>query len=796
MEKKKRESSLTKLLTNFFKYFFSGFKIVANIIYKSINFVVKNFVNGFIVVCYWLYKIVLSPIFITKKVVTYSAKKHSDVIVIKNKSKNKYKKHLELEEKKRIKEQKKLQEIKELEEEKLRIEEEKIRKIEEKEAKKISKLKETVNRKSKADILLEKKLKTKKEVKFKESKEEKEKNLMLSKIDNRKKRIDFLEEKEKNLIIGNIEKQLENSNNQINTINLKLNNNQLSQKEIGELAIKRSKLEDLISKLKTKKEKEEIRLENKFKRLREQNEIQDQKDKDKFYIKFHKEEYKIKLQNKKENEFINEVNKRYKNTNNDQTLNEALSPKIDNTVKEITQERKKESFFEKLFRNSVFEKQKESRRELSRQALLKNFEEDETAKSNVKLVYEYVAKNSEGKVVKDYFEAFSKIEVHSYLLSEGFTVYSIRTNKWIQLLHSGHGSTLSVKVKMSDVIFMCTQISTYVKAGIPLVDAIRILSRQYKKRSYQKLFSALMYDLTMGENFSNALEKQGNAFPKLLINMVRASELTGELPEALDDMADYYTHTEATKKQMVTAMTYPIIVSVVALGVMIFIMMYVIPKFVEIYNSMDGIEIPGFTLAIIALSDWLKVNIVWLLIGIVVFVLLMIYLYKNVTVIRTALQWFSMHIPVIGNVIIYNEVTMFTKTFASLLKHNVFITDSMEILSKISNNEVYKALIYDTIYNLSKGEKISTAFKDQWAFPVAAYEMIVTGEKTGQLAEMMDKVSSYYQELHRNAVGRIKTFIEPIMIIGLTVATGVIVLAVIIPMFNMYGSLSSLSQTE
>ena len=129
---------------------------------------------------------------------------------------------------------------------------------------------------------------------------------------------------------------------------------------------------------------------------------------------------------------------------------------------------------------------------------------------------------------------------------------------------------------------------------------------------------------------------------------------------------------------------------------------------------------------------------------------------------------------------------MFTKTFSSLLSHNVFITDSMEVLNKITSNEIYKMLILDTIANLARGEKISLAFKDHWAFPIPAYEMIVTGEKTGQLAEMMQKVSDYYQEMHKNAVTRIKTFVEPVLIIFLTVIVGAIILAVIIPMFSMY----------
>ena len=145
-----------------------------------------------------------------------------------------------------------------------------------------------------------------------------------------------------------------------------------------------------------------------------------------------------------------------------------------------------------------------------------------------------------------------------------------------------------------------------------------------------------------------------------------------------------------------------------------------------------------------------------------------------------------MHIPGFGNIIIYNEVTIFTKTLSSLLSHNVFITDSMEVLNRITNNEIYKMLILDTISNLARGERISLAFQNHWAFPLPAYEMLVTGEKTGQLPEMMGKVSVYYQELHRNAVTRLKSLIEPALIVFLTLVVGVIVLAIVVPMFGAF----------
>ena len=149
-----------------------------------------------------------------------------------------------------------------------------------------------------------------------------------------------------------------------------------------------------------------------------------------------------------------------------------------------------------------------------------------------------------------------------------------------------------------------------------------------------------------------------------------------------------------------------------------------------------------------------------------------------------------MKVPVLKDIIIYNEVTTFTKTFASLLKHGVYITNTMNILLQITNNEVYRRLIANSIKHLRKGENISLAFKGHWAFPVPAYEMIVTGERTGKLAEMLQKVSEYYQDLHANIVNRMKVIIEPVLIIVLTGIVGLIILTVIVPMFGVYGALS------
>ena len=410
-------------------------------------------------------------------------------------------------------------------------------------------------------------------------------------------------------------------------------------------------------------------------------------------------------------------------------------------------------------------------------------------RTNKPVAFRYKAIDPTGKLVKGTFTGSSKLDVNAFLVNEGYDVYSIKTSSFINFVY-GQSSFGAQKMSNKDLIFWLTQLYTYVKSGIPLTDAVKILSNQMgKKGNRKKVFEKIIYELTMGSSFSDALEKQGNVFPSLLINMLKASEATGELEETLKDMADYYREIETTRKQMISAMTYPAIITVFALGVITFILMYVIPQFTKVYEQAD-ITVNGFTKSIIDFSNFLKSNISFILLITAVIFLVIFLSYKNIKFFRKNIQILLMHLPVIGKVIIYNEMTIFTKTFASLLKNNVFITESIELLSKVTNNEVYKEIMYNTITNIAKGEKISESFKDHWAIPDVAYYMIVTGESTGELAAMMDNVSTYYQEQHRAIVANLKAFIEPIMITSLAVVVGAIILAVIIPMFDLYGSIS------
>ena len=408
---------------------------------------------------------------------------------------------------------------------------------------------------------------------------------------------------------------------------------------------------------------------------------------------------------------------------------------------------------------------------------------DEHAPEKPLIKYRYVVINAIGKKENGTFEAESENEVRSFLASQDYEVVSVTVRPPYDIDINDHA-----KMKVADLSFSLTQLSTYIKSGIPLVDAVKILAKQSTKAAPKKAFQRLVYELLKGESLSNAMLKQEQVFPKLLINMVKTAEMTGDLPSILDDMADYYTSMERTRKQMVSAMTYPVVVLTIAFGVLIFMLTYLVPQFASMFESNDA-ELPAITLAVLGASNFIKAHWILLIVAILGIVIGFMIAYKKIVSFRTGVQVFLMHVPVVKSIIIYSEVANFTNTFASLLNHGVFITDSMEILSKITNNEVYKKIIDKTLHNLGKGDSISASFRGEWAFPVVAYEMLVTGESTGQLGLMMEKVADHFQALHKSVIDQLKSLMEPLMICALAVVVGIILLSIVQPMFSIYGQI-------
>ncbi len=790
-----------KLIKKMFMYFFEGLKQILMIPVKSIIY----FYFGL----EWiLNNTIFSPFKNVKDKQILNETKNNKVIKITNKAQKEQERLQRIEEKKRKKENKiALKAQKKLEKKKQPDNNKNIDKKALNEAKKAQKEQERLqrieekrrNKEYKVALKAQKKLEKKKQLEKKEDIDRKTLN-EATKAQKEQERLQRIEEKKrkKEAKIALLEKK------KLNKRKIQNNNYKIRKKDIDKKTLKE------INRIK-KEQQNILKKEQKFKRIEEAKRLKELKNKEldiqkqkKIELKLQKKEAKrkkaedkiiAKAEKKKlkEKQLIEKIETESKIRD---AKNNELKRRKENALKikkaQIEQKEKKKEEkniplkqkIKKWYKNLAFVRYRENKAEMERQVLLINFEGEDAVRSEQKIYFKYVAKKLEtGELERGVFAAFSKLEVHSYLLAEGYEVYEITPQR-------NYGQDVLTrfvrgKIKRADLVFFLTQLSTFLKSGLPLLEAIKILEKQTDKRKYKNLYKSLNYELTMGENFSSALEKQGDSFPRLLVNMIKSSELSGNLPEVLDDMATYYDEMNKTRKQMKSAMTYPLVIFVFATGVIIFILIFVIPEFVGIYKEMNA-ELPTITKIIIETSNFLRKNIFYLLGGLFALFLFFKALYNSVKAFRTIVQWVMMHVAVFGKIIIYNEVTTFTKTFGSLLNHNVFITDSMEVLSKITNNEIYKMLIFDTITNLAKGGIISNAFKNHWAFPVIAYEMLLTGEKTGELGDMMMKVSDYFQLQHKNSVTQIKTFIEPLMIVFLTVLVGIILMSVILPMFNMY----------
>ena len=527
-----------------------------------------------------------------------------------------------------------------------------------------------------------------------------------------------------------------------------------------------------INKINEKKQKDKLKRQKEFEKLVAKARAEE--------AKRIKEQEKIRKENEKREK--QRIEKEFERRKKEEAIEKAQEKRKE----ELLKEGKPISFSDKvkaLYKKLTYNKNAELELEAKKNVLNEQFSDknNQAARLSHPLVFDYMARNPKGELERGKIEALSRVDVHSFLLAEGYEVYDITAAK-------AKRNIITYKMKKNRLIFYLSQLSAYLKSGIALAEAVKILDEQSKKVNEKKAWRAVYYDLSMGDVLSLAMEKRGSTFPRLLINMIKTAEMTGNLPETLDDMVEYYSESESTKRQMKSAMMYPTIVSVFAVVVITFILMWVVPQFVDIYADL-GSDIPTITKVVISISDFLKNYLIYILLGIIIFIIIYLFIYKNVKAFRKTMQEFAMHLPVFGNIIKYNEVTIFAKTFANLINHNVFITDSIDVLSKITDNEVYKKLIFDTAKNLTKGDSISKAFKDHWAFPNIAYQMLLTGERTGRLGPMMERVSDYYQEQHRTLINQMKALIEPVMIVTLAVIVGGILLAVIIPMYGMYDAL-------
>lgn len=396
--------------------------------------------------------------------------------------------------------------------------------------------------------------------------------------------------------------------------------------------------------------------------------------------------------------------------------------------------------------------------------------------------YDYIGRRPSGQRVKGKIDAESKRKALSELEEKGMVIFRLEETKpWNKDLILNH------RVKNKAFIIFLRQYATLIRAGIPISEATKTMVRQTENHALRMAMEDIDRKLSEGSPLSEAASNHPRIFPELLVNMIHAGEVSGTLDKILNDMADYYEKQYRNRQKVVSALLYPSVVGVITVLLSIFLLVFVVPQFVGMFQSF-GEEIPAYTAFILSLSDLAAAY--WWTLPLTALILAITYTYlmrKDRFV--CFMDRMKMKTPFLGMLVQKNALVKMTQTLSTLVNSAVPIIQAVEITEKVVGNKVIEEVLVKANHSLAAGDSLTVPMKDHWAVPDMVVQMIQIGEQTGTLDEMLQKAAVFYEEDVDQLSNRIKTMIEPLMIIILTVLVGGIVAAIILPMFGMFESL-------
>lgn len=350
--------------------------------------------------------------------------------------------------------------------------------------------------------------------------------------------------------------------------------------------------------------------------------------------------------------------------------------------------------------------------------------------------------------------------------------------------------TIGKPVKRQHFIMFLRQFSTLLRAGVTIVEAIRILSLQVDGKQFKKILTEVNGDLRTGGALSDSLAKHPKAFEPLVINMIKAGELSGTLDDALDRLAIHYEKAYKTRQKVMSALSYPVVVGIVAIGVVIFLLTFVVPMFVDLFDSVGG-ELPLLTRFVMNASDF-ALSYWYVLVMMVAAISIGFYLMRNNPAGKMMLDTLLLRLPIFGDIVKKSVLATLTRTLSSLFSSSVPILQSISMTEKVIENEVIRKVLVKSRESLERGGSLTQPMEGHWAFPPLIPHMIAIGEQTGSLDSMLAKVADFYESEVDASTERLKALIEPIMIVLLAGLVGTIVLAILLPMFSLFNEIDNL----
>lgn len=409
--------------------------------------------------------------------------------------------------------------------------------------------------------------------------------------------------------------------------------------------------------------------------------------------------------------------------------------------------------------------------------------------------FQYEAMDSTGLEVKDTIEAPSEAEAQTMIREKGFYVTKIREQDRKKKAQAAKKKVDERKkaftiggVRAKQLTMFTRQLSTLQDAGLPILRSLRILEGQNKPGALKNALMDVVEDIESGNTLSEAMSRQPKAFNNLYCNMVKAGEAGGALEVILQRLAEFQEKSQSLKRKIIGAMIYPAAVITVAVGIVAFIMVFIIPKFKEIFEGF-GLDLPAMTQILITTSDW--VSRFWYMIFIIPIALfLFIKIVKKNKTGAFVTDWVSLRIPLVGKILHMGVIARVTRTLGTLIASGVPILEGLIISRDTAGNAVF-VRAFDNIYTaIREGETIAVPLKEAKIVDDLVVNMVDVGEETGALDDMLYKVADVYDEEVEVRVESLVSLLEPIMVVVLGLIVGFIVIALFLPLVQLLNDLS------
>lgn len=403
--------------------------------------------------------------------------------------------------------------------------------------------------------------------------------------------------------------------------------------------------------------------------------------------------------------------------------------------------------------------------------------------------YTYTARNNQGELVSGTISSDSETGAARRLQAMGLAPLSLRKTT---LAAGAKGFSLSMlnpknrkkKVKAKHLALFARQFATMIDAGLPLVRTLGALIEQSDNKEFKTILPLVRADVEAGQPLSVAFSKYPLIFPPLFIGMIASGEVSGSLSIALERVAENYDKEARLRSKVISALTYPVIVLIMAAVMVTFMMIFVVPKFADVFKQLGG-ELPFMTQVLVNMSNAAIFVVPILILGGIIFSTWW-RTHKNDRKVRDFLDPIKLKIPIIGKFLNKIYIARFSRTFASLLSSGVPMIQTLEIVSSTSGSIVISNALDEVRNSVRAGRPVASAMEQFPVFPPLVNQMISTGEETGALAPMLTKIADYYEEDVEVASDQLGAVLEPVLLIFLAAIVGSMVVALYLPIFSIY----------